>query len=125
MSIGLIIFGLCAAVAGLSAYTGRWRGWAQRSGYSNNLGFSLAYIGIGFALMGIFIAFPQGTVPINLLIAVWMTLNGCGVIGYFWLPAFMLPKWFLESRDVFREAERAAKDLRKSARELKKARNDS
>ena len=121
MTIAMVLVGLCAMVPGVFAYRGSWRNWAIRSGFTHNLGFSLVYIGAGFATIGGLLAFPLNTFPTNLIIAIWVLLCGIGIIGFFWLPSFMLPRWFIAGRDERRDIERAAADLRRTARAMKKA----
>lgn len=125
MTAGFILFGMGALAAGTTAYSGRWRKWAHRSGYGHNFGFSLFYFGVAFIFMGVSLSISQGIIPINALIVVWVMLAWCGIISYFWLPKFLLPTWFREGREVMVQAERAAKDLRKQAKALKKAERES
>jgi hypothetical protein len=79
---------------GLLGYTGLWRSWARGGLHYAVLG--CAWWGAGLALIGLAGLFPHG-------IAAGVGLTGCalavlGVIGFFWLPAPLTPRWFRAER---------------------------
>ena len=58
-------------------------------------------------------AFPRDALPRELLFFISVPLLWCGVIGLWWMPAFLLPKWFRDGREERRKMERATSEAQK------------
>lgn len=115
VSIGLILLGFLGVVAGARAYAGRWRSWAERTGYSHSAGFAALYAGCGAIALGVFLLSPRDTISPVVALAVGIPLLWCGIIGFWWLPGFMLPSWFRDGRAQRRRGERSIRETRAQA----------
>lgn len=111
----ILAIGLVAA--GILSYTGRWKTWAYRAGFAHCGGFAALFIGI--ALMNSQIMSIASTWTVfseSFVFFAWGGFNIAAVLGFWWMPAFMLPAWFRDGRDLRRRAERAARLSRRAAR---------
>lgn len=122
MSIGLILLGILGVIAGARAYAGRWRGWAERTGYSHSAGFAALYAGLGAIALGAFLLAPRDIISPAVALAVGIPLLWCGIIGFWWLPGFMLPSWFRDGRAQRRSVERSVREARAQARASRSSR---
>lgn len=91
-----LIFGVICLVLGVAAYTGRDKAWMiTRSVLPGQSGPALLYLGIFFFFLPIALAVMDILPPILSLLFSTSVL-AClfiGVLGFFWLPRFMHPRW--------------------------------
>lgn len=114
ISVAVVFFGVVLIFSGLLAYLGKWTGWAESSSYLIYGGFAALFFGLAFVFPYIHGALvPKGSPWNGLMLPVAATLWGISVIGFWWMPSFMLPNWFIQGREERRRAERASRELRK------------
>jgi hypothetical protein len=102
---GAIIPGLLLGGGGLLAYRGVIKGVVVNGFPTPYLFFGIAWLGVASLLGGAALAI--GEADHGLLISVVYLLLalaafGCfaiTMVSFFWLPRFLLPKWFLDWRD--------------------------
>lgn len=116
MNLLQIVFGLGLSVGGVFAYLGRWRGWAERSAYGYCGGFATLFIGLAMLIPLMYRVFPSGSFGHGVLIYLWLPPLVVGVIGYWWMPKFLLPRWFVTEREEQRRLERSRRAARRARR---------
>lgn len=114
--VGLIALGTVSVFAGIMAYLGRWRRWAESSAYVFHYGFSLLYFGSGILCLTVSAAMPRQLELVDKLFVVWGPLMAVGLFSVVWLPAFMLPRWFREERAEHSEREQTIFRTRREMR---------
>ena len=82
--------------SGAAAYSGLWKGWLRiRRGYGATVGFSWLWIGLG---LSVGVIGMQCASQLRLLFIVAGALAAIllviGAVGMFWLPRFLLPRWY-------------------------------
>lgn len=122
----MLLSGVAAFTMGVLAYTGRWRKWAEDSGYTSYFGFATLYPGISTIMLPARLLLPLQTMDETCRFAYACVSVVIGLVGaiaiLFGLPPFLLPRWFKEGRERRREVDRAEKELRKTAKSLRRAR---
>ncbi|QIK62944.1 hypothetical protein G7068_06840 [Leucobacter viscericola] len=114
ISVFVVSFGVILMLSGLLAYLGKWTGWAESSAYLICGGFAALFFGVAFVFPYIHAALvPKGSILSGWLVPIAATLWGVSIIGFWWLPSFLLPKWFIQGREERRRLERLARDLKK------------
>ncbi|WP_102160559.1 hypothetical protein [Zhihengliuella halotolerans] len=95
-------------VSGVMAYRGKYVMWlALKSFFPGWVGLASLYLGIAFMGLSIFMVLEELDIlhgPIMTLIGLAMAgatfvCLPIGIIGFFWLPRFMLPKWIKETEE--------------------------
>ncbi len=118
----LLILGVTCLVSGIMAYRGRYVSWlALKSILPGWAGLASLYLGAAFlalpAATFVLRAMPEGDVVRALLglLLIGIMIAGAiiGIIGMFWLPRFMLPRWI---KDTIDEIERGEDPLSKAVR---------
>lgn len=95
MTAGLLL-GVVFLVLGAVAYSGRWKGWMRvRRGFGSTIGFAWLWLGAAFltAAIGLLVN-PYSPAAFAALIAVAAILLLVAIMGAFWLPRFLLPRWY-------------------------------
>lgn len=96
-----VLGSLAFLIGGVLAYTGRWQRWAvttRLGAYA--VGFSLLYFGLAGVCAAIFFAL-RGTpfLPVGVaFLIVCVPAALVAVLSIFWLPRFLLPRWFKDYR---------------------------
>lgn len=95
MTAGLIV-GLAFLAMGVLAYTGTWKGWIRvRRGYGSTIGFAWLWLGLSFTTASVALLFASASRPLfTVLLAVAAVLLVVAIVGFFWLPRFLLPAWY-------------------------------
>ena len=99
MTAGLLL-GVVFLVLGVVAYSGRWKGWMRvRRGFGSTIGFAWLWLGAAFlaATIGL-LANPYSPAAFAALIGLAAILLLVAIVGAFWLPRFLLPRWYLDAR---------------------------
>lgn len=99
----VVLFGAAAfVVLGLLAYTGVWRRWmVSARGYGTYMGFSIFYIGIALITGALAVSVaPANRTLFIFLSAVAAVIMLVAIVGFWWLPNFLLPRWFREWRST-------------------------
>jgi hypothetical protein len=95
----MFVCGVGFTVAGVNAYSGRWRGWAVKryftfvlypAGQSWALGLALMGPGLLLVQVAALLPKPAGR-PLGVLAIVLLLLGG---IGLFYVPRPLLPRWY-------------------------------
>ncbi|GAA4267611.1 hypothetical protein [Frondihabitans peucedani] len=89
------IVGAAGLLLGVLAYAGVWRGWAERAGWTN-LGFLLFYAGLCGVLLsvGSALAGAGAAAVAAFLLMLGMLSALLTIVSWFWLPSFLLPRWY-------------------------------
>lgn len=102
-----LLSGLFFGALGILAYTGVWKGWIRVvRGFGSTIGFACLWVGLAF-LAGVLASAVDGTsaVASTILFVVAAILLGITVVGLFWLPQFLLPRWYRVLRGEANAAE--------------------
>ncbi len=99
MTAGLLL-GVAFLVLGVVAYSGRWKGWMRvRRGFGSTIGFAWLWLGAAFLAAAIgLLANPYSPAAFAVLIGLAAILLLVAIVGAFWLPRFLLPRWYLDAR---------------------------
>ena len=91
-----IVGGLVFVLAGIVAYTGLWKGWIRvRRGYGSTIGFAWLWLGLSFSTAGAAVLVDDSSrAASTILVGAAGLLFVIAVVGFFWLPAFLLPRWY-------------------------------
>lgn len=91
-----VVGGLVFVVAGIVAYTGLWKGWIRvRRGYGSTIGFASLWLGLSFSVAGVAVLVDDySRIAAMILIGVAGVLFVLAAVGFFWLPTFLLPRWY-------------------------------
>ncbi|MBM3717332.1 MAG: hypothetical protein FJW64_16710 [Actinobacteria bacterium] len=95
MTAGLIV-GIAFLALGVVAYSGVWKGWIRvRRGYGSTIGFAWLWLGLSFTTASVATSMAAASRPLLLvLLAVAAVLLVVAIVGFFWLPPFLLPAWY-------------------------------
>jgi len=95
--VGAVIF----LAWGVLSYTGTWKGWIRvRRGYGSTIGFASLWLGLSFAVAtGAFLMEPLSRPSFFVLSGLAAGLLIVAIVGFFWLPRFLLPEWFRVLRE--------------------------
>jgi hypothetical protein len=102
---GLVVAGLLLFGVGLLAYLGVIKGVVVNGFPTPYLFFGVAWLGASGVLNAAGLALGEsGAGPVVTAVAVLIVLAGIGafvvaMVSFFWLPRFLLPRWFLEWRE--------------------------
>ena len=91
-----LLSGLFFGALGILAYTGVWKGWIRVvRGFGSTIGFACLWVGLAF-LAGVLASAVDGisAVASTILFVVAAILLGIAAVGLFWLPPFLLPRWY-------------------------------
>ncbi|WP_203579797.1 hypothetical protein [Microbacterium hibisci] len=83
-------------VLGVLAYLGLWKQWMRvPRGYGTYMGFSMLYIGLALGVGGLAVELgvvrtPFGTVVMGVAVLLLLV----AIVGFWWLPSFLQPRWF-------------------------------
>lgn len=93
---GALLGALIFLTWGVVSYTGAWKGWiGVRRGYGATIGFASLWLGLAFALGTVALAVESFWRPAFFVLSgVAAILLVIAIVGFFWLPRFLLPKWF-------------------------------
>lgn len=99
MTAGLLL-GVAFLILGVVAYSGRWKGWMRvRRGFGSTIGFAWLWLGAAFLAAAIgLLANPYSPAAFAVLIGLAAILLLVAIVGAFWLPRFLLPRWYLDAR---------------------------
>lgn len=81
---------------GVVSYTGVWKGWITVGrGFGSTIGFASLWLGLAFAVgtIGLLVS-PYSRLAFFMLAGVAAALLVVALVGFFWLPAFLLPRWY-------------------------------
>jgi hypothetical protein len=95
-----LLLGVVFVVLGVVAYSGRWKGWMRvRRGFGSTIGFAWLWLGAAFlaAAIGLLVN-PYSPAAFAGLIVLAAILLLVAIVGAFWLPRFLLPRWYLDAR---------------------------
>lgn len=112
----LIPFGVLIMVPGLLVYNGRFRHYRKglNTMWTGEPALASTYLGaalIGIPVMGMVIRSDNLQIFGLLLVpAVFLSL-AIGILGNFWMPRFMKPRWIKDADDEAKRQRRAAKAL--------------
>ena len=120
------LFALACIAIGIASYKGYFRWWATDFMYVLYWGFSMLYMGIALLIPLSFMFFGKPPEPFGGIITSVFVVCCCLIlVSFFWMPTFMLPKWFIEGRAEQKEWERIsvahAKAVRKRKAQQKRA----
>jgi hypothetical protein len=95
-----LLLGVAFLVLGVVAYSGRWKGWMRvRRGFGSTIGFAWLWLGAAFLAAAIgLLANPYSPAAFAALIGLAAILLLVAIVGAFWLPRFLLPRWYLDAR---------------------------
>ncbi|MGC0370795.1 hypothetical protein [Microbacterium sp. SLBN-111] len=81
---------------GIVAYSGVWKGWIRvRRGYGSTMGFAWFWLGLAFTIAALAMAIDDISLPAAMtLLIVAVVPFLVALLGFFWLPRFLLPSWF-------------------------------
>lgn len=81
---------------GVLSYTGTWKGWIRvRRGFGSTIGFASLWLGLAFAVVTVAVFLESSSRPIFFVLSgIAAALLVIAIIGFFWLPRFLLPEWF-------------------------------
>jgi len=91
-----LLLGVVFLVLGAVAYSGRWKGWMRvRRGFGSTIGFAWLWLGAAFltAAVGLLVN-PYSPAAFAVLIGLAAILLLVAIMGAFWLPRFLLPRWY-------------------------------
>ncbi|MET0735431.1 MAG: hypothetical protein ABWY55_07290 [Microbacterium sp.] len=96
----MLIVGLILVGIGLACYFGVWRSWASTGRGWFAPGFGCLYIGLATVFASLLIVGVDSWPRAGLIagVVVMTALFALGILSFFWLPAFLTPRWFRESR---------------------------
>jgi hypothetical protein len=98
----LVVLGALLLVPGLLAYTGAWRRWSDSTVL--HWPFGLAWAGVGLALVGVGGLLWSTSTPVaDVLQQVGLAVCVLGIVFAFWLPQFLLPRWYREAKPSARQ----------------------
>lgn len=122
----LALFALACIAIGIASYKGYFRWWATDFMYVYYAGFSMLYMGIILLIPFGFMLFGKPPEPFRgVIYFVFVVCCFLIIVSFFWMPTFLLPKWFIEGRAKQKEWERIsiahAKAVRKRKAEQKKS----
>ncbi|WP_349828625.1 hypothetical protein [Brevibacterium litoralis] len=117
----LSVMSLVLVVSGVMAYREKYVSWLiLKSFFPGWPGLAGLYLGIAFGsllvlntLMDSEVA--RGNIPLSLLVLFGVMVLGLviGIVGMFWLPRFLLPRWVKETSDEIRRGDDPlSRDLR-------------
>jgi len=93
----LIVVGALLLVPGLLAYTGAWRRWSDPTVL--HWPFGLAWAGVGLALVGAGALLWSTSAPVaDVVQQVGLAVCVLGIVFAFWLPQFLLPRWYRDAK---------------------------
>jgi len=99
MNFFVLIVGLAFAAIGLACYLGLWRSWASPGRGWFAPGFGCLYIGVATVLASLLLlaldSWPTAAVIAG--VVAMTALYAIGILSFFWLPAFLTPRWFRDS----------------------------
>ena len=105
------LIGPVFVVMGVVAYSGAWKGWIRvRRGYGSTMGFAWLWIGLAFTIAALAMAIEgiSRSAAMTLLIVAVVPF-AVALVGFFWLPKFLLPSWYRVLRgdpDAVKQARR-------------------
>lgn len=115
-----VLFALACIVIGVASYTGRFRWWATEFAYGWYAGFSLFYVGVIFLIPAGFSVFGPPPEPfMGILFSIFVICSFPVMFSFYLMPSFLLPQWFIEGREGYRQWEQLGVALRKAARRRK------
>ncbi|MEZ3159926.1 hypothetical protein AB1K54_05180 [Microbacterium sp. BWT-B31] len=93
---------LALIVAGVLAYAGVWKRWAVSTrGFGTFMGFSWLYLGIALVFAALSLTLSRSGEPLFFaLVALAGTALIVAIVGFWWLPAFLQPRWFRTARSA-------------------------
>lgn len=102
LQYGLVIIGAAVTLAGLLAWSGRWRSWARPKGYGaltrvpTRYTLGLAFLGPGIIFISLGIFADLGILPgsDDVYDAIGAALIFVSLIGVFWWPVALTPRWY-------------------------------
>ncbi len=105
-----LVLGALFVLAGVLAYTGRWRSWTATSMWLPRVVFGTVFAGIAlwFICLGLALHGKWAHVVTDVAGVFGLAF----VISAFWLPAFLLPQWFRDWQAAGAERTRYARVIR-------------
>ncbi|NUL47606.1 hypothetical protein F7P69_20725 [Cellulosimicrobium funkei] len=102
LQYGLVIIGAAVTLAGVLAWSGRWRSWARPKGYGvltrvpTRYTLGLVFLGPGIIFISLGVFADLGIVPgtDEVYDAIGAALIFVSLIGVFWWPASLTPRWY-------------------------------
>ena len=95
----VLIVGLVFVAIGVACYLGLWRSWASPGRGWFAPGFGCLYIGVATVLASVLLlaldSWPTAAVIAG--VVAMAALYAIGILSFFWLPAFLTPRWFRDS----------------------------
>lgn len=102
LQYGLILLGAAITIAGVLAWSGRWRSWARPKNFGaltrvpTRYTLGLAFLGPGIIFISLGILADLGIVPGSdgVYDVIGAALILVSLIGVFWWPAALTPRWY-------------------------------
>ncbi|XKH53153.1 hypothetical protein LG284_14435 [Citricoccus nitrophenolicus] len=102
LQYGLFIIGTALTVAGVLAWSGRWRSWARPKGYGvlmrvrTRYTLGLAFLGPGIILISLGVHADVGAIPgsDNVYDGIGAAFIFVSLLGVFWWPVALTPRWY-------------------------------
>ncbi|MGM7669915.1 hypothetical protein [Microbacterium sp. A93] len=102
LQYGLVIIGAAITLAGVLAWSGRWRSWARQKTYGmltrvpTRYTLGLAFLGPGIIFISLGIFADLGIIPgsDDVYDVIGAALIFVSLIGVFWWPAALTPRWY-------------------------------
>lgn len=93
---GGLLMALLFVGGGIVAYTGVWKGWIRvRRGFGATIGFAWLWLGLAFGVGTVALMVESASrSTFFVLIGFAAVLLLIAIVGFFWLPRFLLPRWF-------------------------------
>lgn len=102
LQYGLVIIGAAITLAGVLAWSGRWRSWARQKSYGmftrvpTRYTLGLAFLGPGIIFISLGIFADLGIIPgsDDVYDVIGAALIFVSLIGVFWWPVALTPRWY-------------------------------
>jgi hypothetical protein len=100
MSVWVWLAAACFVALGVLAYAGIWRGWMRVArGFGTYIGFSLLFIGLALVLAAIAVSVAGASRgAFFALLGVAALPMIVAIVGFWWMPEFLQPRWFRQTR---------------------------
>lgn len=104
LQYGLVIIGAAITLAGVLAWSGRWRSWARQKSYGvltrvpTRYTLGLAFLGPGIIFISLGIFADLGIIPgsDDVYDVIGAALILVSLMGVFWWPVALTPRWYRE-----------------------------